>query len=104
MKSDHKLYRPPMRRHKKGPMPKDGSLFQGKRQETHRAPQAQTCELDAAGKAVRTSRWSDLYVKRGPRARSLCVIGVEREAAKDTKGDPRVSWFVMLDRWCRWRR
>lgn len=25
------------------------------------------------------------------------VIRVERESAKDTKRDPRVSWFVMLD-------
>jgi DDE superfamily endonuclease len=35
MKRDRKLYRPPVRLHPKGPMPKDGSLFQGKRQETH---------------------------------------------------------------------
>jgi hypothetical protein len=27
----------------------------------------------------------------------LKVIRVEREAAKDTKRDPRVSWFVLLD-------
>ena len=27
----------------------------------------------------------------------LSVIRVEREAAKGTKRDPRVSWFVMLD-------
>jgi hypothetical protein len=27
----------------------------------------------------------------------LSVIRVERAAAKGTKRDPRVSWFVMLD-------
>jgi hypothetical protein len=96
MKSDRKLYRPAVRRYKKGPMPKDGPLFQGKRQETHGAPEAEVCELDAAGRVVRTSRWSDLHFKQD-RDLSVKVIRVEREAAKDTKRDPRVSWFVMLD-------
>ncbi len=96
MKSDRRLYRPPVRLHPKGPMPKDGSLFQGKRQETHGAPQAETCELDATGKAGRTSRWSDLHFKED-RDLSVSVIRVEREAAKGTKRDPRISWFVMLD-------
>lgn len=96
MKSDRKLYRPAVRRHKKGPMPKDGPLFQGKRQETHGAPEAEACELDAKGRAVRTSRWSDLHFKQD-RDLSVKVIRVEREAAKDTKRDPRISWFVMLD-------
>jgi DDE superfamily endonuclease len=96
MKSDRKLYRPPVRRHKKGPMPKDGPLFQGKRQETHGAPEAEACELDAKGRAVRTSRWSDLHFKED-RDLTVKVIRVEREAAKDTKRDPRISWFVMLD-------
>jgi hypothetical protein len=96
MKSDRKLYRPAVRRHKKGPMPKDGPVFQGKRQETHGAPEAEACELDAKGRAVRTSRWSDLHFKKD-RDLSVKVIRVEREAAKDTKRDPRISWFVMLD-------
>jgi hypothetical protein len=96
MKSDRKLYRSPVRRHKKGPMPKDGPVFQGKRQETHGAAEAEACELDAKGRAVRTSRWSDLHFKED-RTLSVKVIRVEREAAKDTKRDPRISWFVMLD-------
>jgi hypothetical protein len=96
MKSDRRLYRPPVRLHPKGPMPKDGSLFQGKRQESHGVPQAEVSELEASGKAVRTSRWSDLHFKED-RDLSVKVIRVEREAAKDTKRDPRVSWFVMLD-------
>jgi len=96
MKSDRRLYRPGVRLHKKGPTPKDGALFQGKRQETHGVPEAEACELDAKGRAVRTSRWSDLHFKED-RDLSVKVIRVEREAAKDTKRDPRVSWFVMLD-------
>ena len=96
MKSDRKLYRPAVRRHPKGPMPKDGPLFQGKREETHGAPQAQVCEQDAKGKTVRTSRWSNLHFKQD-RDLTVSVIGVEREGAKDTKRDPRISWFVMLD-------
>jgi len=96
MKSDRRLYRPPVRLHPKGPMPKDGSLFQGKRQESHGVPEAEVCELEASGKAVRTSRWSHLHFKED-RDLSVKVIRVEREAAKDTKRDPRVSWFVMLD-------
>ena len=96
MKSDRKLYRPAVRRHTKGPLPKDGPLFQGKRQESHGVPEAEACEVDAKGRAVRTSRWSDLHFKED-RDLSVKVIRVEREAAKDTKRDPRISWFVMLD-------
>src|SRR5438046_10762800 len=39
LKSDRKLYRPGVRLHKRGPCPKDGPLFQGKRQETHGPPE-----------------------------------------------------------------
>ena len=35
LKSNRKLYRVPVRRHKRGAPPKDGPLFQGKRPETH---------------------------------------------------------------------
>jgi hypothetical protein len=96
MKSDRKLYRPAVRLHKKGPMPKDGALFQGKRSETHAVPDAQVCEQDAQGRAVRTSKWDNLHFKED-RELAVKVIRVEREAAKNTKRDPRVSWFVMLD-------
>jgi hypothetical protein len=96
MKSDRRLYRTGVRLHKKGPTPKDGPLFQGKRKETHGAPEAEVCEQDAKGKSMRTSMWSHLHFKED-RGLSVNVICVERESAKDTKRDPRVSWFVMLD-------
>jgi hypothetical protein len=96
LKSDRRLYRPGVRLHKKGPMPKDGSLFQGKRKETHGTPDAICIEQDGKGRTVRTSRLSHLHFKED-RELSVRVIGVERESAKGTKRDPRVSWFVMLD-------
>jgi hypothetical protein len=94
--SDRKLYRPGVRLHPRGPCPKDGPLFQGKHQQTH-GPAEQVCyEQDAKGRGVRTSRWSQLHFRQD-RQLSLTVVCMEREAAKDTKRDPRVSWFVMLD-------
>jgi hypothetical protein len=94
--SDRKLYRPGVRLHPRGPCPKDGPLFQGKHQQTH-GPAEQVCyEQDAKGRGVRTSRWSQLHFRQD-RQLSLTVVCTEREAAKDTKRDPRVSWFVMLD-------
>ena len=96
MKSDRRLYRPGVRRHTKGPVPKDGPVFQGKRQETHGVPEAEVTQQDAKGRTVRTSSWSHLHFKED-RELAVKVIRVEREAAKDTKRDPRVSWFVMLD-------
>ena len=96
LKSDRRLYRRGVRLHPKGPAPKDGALFQGKRQETHGTPEAIAVEQDAKGRTVRTSRFSNLHFKED-RELHLEVVRVERESAKDTKRDPRVSWFVLLD-------
>ena len=48
------------------------------------------------GRRVHISRWNHLHFQQD-RELDLSVIRVEREAAKGTKRDPRVSWFVMLD-------
>jgi len=96
LKRDRKLYRPGVRLHKRGPCPKDGPLFQGKRKETHGPPEHVYHEQDSKGRNVRTSRWSHLHFQQD-RQLTLTVVCVEREAAKGTKRDPRVSWFVMLD-------
>lgn len=96
LKSDRRLYGPGRRLHAKGPAPKDGALFQGKRNETHGTPEAICVEQDAKGRTVRTSSWSHLHFKQD-RELLLTVVRVERESAKDTKRDPRVSWFVLLD-------
>jgi DDE superfamily endonuclease len=96
LKSDRKLYRPGVRIHKRGPVPKDGPLLQGKRKETHGQPNALCLQEDSKGRSVRISRWDDLHFQQD-RLLNLKVICVEREAAKGSKRDPRLSWFVMLD-------
>jgi hypothetical protein len=96
MKSDRKLYRPPVRIHKRGPEPKDGAVFQGKCKETHGQPDEVCLQQDSKGRSVRISRWDDMHWKPD-RELHLKVIGVEREAAKGNKRDPKLSWFVTLD-------
>ena len=96
LKSNRKLYRVPVRQHKRGAPPKDGPLFQGKRPETHGAADEVWSEDPPEGRRVHISRWNHLHFQQD-RELDLSVIRVEREAAKGTKRDPRVSWFVMLD-------
>jgi DDE superfamily endonuclease len=75
LKSNRKLYRKPQRIHPRSALPKDGALLQGTRPETQADPAAVWEETDQAGRVTR----------------------VERTAARDTKRDPRVSWFLTLD-------
>jgi DDE superfamily endonuclease len=96
LKSNRKLYRAPVRSHQRGAPPKDGPLFQGKRPETHGPADELWSEQEPRGRRVQISRWSHLHFQQD-RELELSVIRVEREAAKGTKRDPRVSWFVMLD-------
>jgi len=96
LKSNRKLYRVPVRRYKRGAPPKDGPLFQGKRPETHGSADEVWSEEPPEGRRVHISRWNHLHFQQD-RELDLAVIRVEREAAKGTKRDPRVSWFVMLD-------
>lgn len=96
LKSNRKLYRAPVRTHKRGAPPKDGPLFQGKRPETHGEAEEVCSQQDQTGRTTRISRWNHLHFQQD-RDLDLSVIRVEREAAKGSKRDPRVSWFVMLD-------
>jgi len=96
LKSNRKLYRVPVRIHPRGAPPKDGALFQGKRPETQGQADEVYSEEPASGGKVQISRWNHLHFQQA-RALDLSMIKVEREAAKGTKRDPRVSWFVMLD-------
>src|SRR2546421_331358 len=96
LKSNRKLYRAPVRRYKRGAPPKDGPLFQGKRPETHGSADEMWSEDPPEGRPVHISRWNHLHFQQ-ERSLDLSVIRVEREAAKGSKRDPRVSWFVMLD-------
>ena len=96
LKTDRRLYRPAKRLHPRGPIPKDGSLFQGKRKETHGEPDATACLQDAKGRTVHISRFDKLHFKQD-RELVVQVICVEREAAKDSKRDPRLSCYITLD-------
>jgi hypothetical protein len=96
LKSNRKLYRVPVRTHPRGAPPKDGPLFQGKRAQTHGVADEVYSQEQASGRKVEISRWDHLHFQQD-RELDLSVIKVEREAAKGSKRDPRVSWFVMLD-------
>jgi hypothetical protein len=96
LKSDRRLYRPGVRIHPRGPIPKDGPLFQGKRKETHGQPETTVSFQEASGRLVQVSRYSDLHFQEA-RDLKISVIEVEREASKGSKRDPRQSWFVTLD-------
>lgn len=96
LKSNRRLYRVPKRRYKYGRPPLDGPLFQGKSPETHGQADEVCCERDQAGRNTSISRWHHLHFKED-RQLEVNVIRVEREAAKGSKRDPRVSWFLMID-------
>lgn len=96
VKKNRKLYRKPVRLHPKGPFPKDGALLQGTRPETQTEPQAEWEGTDAAGRLTTISRWDEIHFQQD-RELPLSVIRVERTSARDTKRDPRVSWFLTLD-------
>ncbi|MEO8971379.1 MAG: transposase [Ktedonobacteraceae bacterium] len=96
LKSNRKLYRVPVRVHRRGAPPKDGPLFQGKSPQTHGVADEVSAEQDQTGRTTRISAWNHLHFQQD-RELELRVIRVEREAATGTKRDPRVSWFVMLD-------
>lgn len=95
-KSNRKLYRKPQRIHPRGAPPKDGALLQGTRPETQFDPAAVWEETDQTGRGTRVSRWDEVHFQQD-RELLLSVIRVERTAARDTKRDPRVRWFLTLD-------
>lgn len=96
LKSNRRLFRASVRRYKNGGSPLDGPLFQGKRPETHGEVDEVWREKDQTDRTTSISRWNHLHFKED-RDLQVQVIRVEREAAKGTKRDPRVSWFVTLD-------
>ena len=94
LKRNRKLYRAaPARSGKRGAPCKHGPLFQGTRPETYGPADAEWEGIDEHGKRVVVSSWKGLHFREAPEA-EVCVIRVQREAARDTKRDPRVSWFI----------
>jgi hypothetical protein len=94
LKRNRKLYRAtPPRTGKRGTPCKHGPLFQGTRPETHGPADAEWEGSDEHGKRVVVSCWHGLHFREAPEA-EVWVIRVLREAARDTKRDPRESWFI----------
>src|SRR5438270_11588217 len=96
LKSKRQLYRRPVRRFKLGRPPQDAPLLQWTRPETQFGPSATWQTTDQEGRVTRVSRFQEVHFQQD-RDLVLSVIRVERTAARDTKRDPRVSWFLTLD-------
>ena len=95
LKRNRKLYRaaPPKKEKQRGAPRKHGPLFQGTRPETYGSADAQWEGTDEQGKRVVVSCWKHLHFREAPEA-EVSVIRVQREAARDSKRDPRESWFI----------
>ena len=95
LKRNRKLYRavPTRLPKQRGAPAKHGPLFQGSRPETHGEADAHWEGTDEQGKRVVVSCWKGLHFREAPEA-EVCVIRIQREAARDTKRDPRESWFL----------
>jgi len=88
------LYRAaPPRTGKRGAPKKDGEPFKCKDQTTHGPPDAHWQTEQTAAKKVEVDAWNNLHFKDA-RLIPVSVVRVTRHAAKDTKRDPRVSWFL----------
>jgi DDE superfamily endonuclease len=95
LKRNRKLYRaaPPRRPKQRGAPRKHGPLFQGTRPETLGPADAEWEGADEQGKRVVVSCWCHLHFREAPQD-EVSVIRVQREAARDSKRDPRESWFL----------
>ncbi|MDQ3855940.1 MAG: transposase [Chloroflexota bacterium] len=90
------LYRPPPPpTHKRGGPRKDGDRFQGKDASTHGEPDLEWSGLDDKGKAITVSCWQRLHLSKC-RDVQIAVLRVRRQGAKETKRDPKDSWFWWL--------
>ncbi len=95
LKRNRKLYRaaPPRKPKQRGAPCKHGALFQGTRPETQGPADAEWEGSDEQGKRVVVSCWKHLHFREAPQV-EVCVIRVQREAARETKRDPKISWFI----------
>jgi hypothetical protein len=95
LKRNRRLYRaaPPRKEKQRGAPCKHGPLFQGTRPETYGPADAEWEGVDEHGKRVVVSCWKHLHVRDASEV-EVSVIRVQREAARDTKRDPRESWFL----------
>jgi hypothetical protein len=97
LKRNRKLYRPAPAHQagKRGAPRKDGDLFQGSRPETWGEPDATWSGTDWRGHPISVQAWHHLHVRQA-RDIDVTVFRVLRERAKDSRRDPRESWFVWV--------
>jgi hypothetical protein len=88
------LYRaPPDRTNQAGRPREHGERFQPKDETTHGPPDATWEGHDPAGRPVQVDCWNHLHF-RALKQTPVSVVRVVRPNAKDTKRDPKVSWYL----------
>jgi hypothetical protein len=97
LKRNRKLYRPapPPVAGKRGAPRKDGPLFQGSRPETWGEPDACWSGEDEHGQPIQVQAWQHLHFRQA-REVAVTVFRILRAGARETKRDPRESWFVWI--------
>lgn len=95
LKRNRKLYRqaPPPEAGKRGAPRKDGDVFQGTQPDTWGEPDASWEGRDHRDKPIRVQAWQHLHFRQA-REVELTVYRVLRMGAKETRRDPRESWFI----------
>jgi hypothetical protein len=93
---DRVLYQaPPPPTGKRGAPRKDGARFQGSDPSSHGRPSDEWSGNDAQGREVQVSVWGQLHLRRA-RGVSITAVRIVRAHARNTKRDPRESWFWWL--------
>src|SRR5262249_42581027 len=93
---DRVLYRlAPPATGKRGAPRKDGARFQGSDPSSHGRPDDDWSGADAQGRPVRVTVWGHLHLRQ---ARSVLITAVRiiGERTRNTRRDPRESWFWWL--------
>jgi hypothetical protein len=92
------LYRqPPKQEPRRGHPTWHGERFACNDPTTHGPPDATWEGENRKGQKVGVACWDHLHFQKARHIR-VSVLRVTRHAAKDTKRDPKVSWFVFLGR------
>ena len=93
---DRVLYRAaPPPTGKRGAPRKDGARFQGSDPTSYGPPDHDWSGADAQGRPVQVTVWGDLHLRKARRV-PITVVRIIRERARDSKRDPRESWFWWL--------
>jgi hypothetical protein len=93
---DRVVYRvAPPRTGQRGAPRKDGERFQGSDPTSHGRPDGDWSGVDAMGRPVQVTVWGELHLRK-VRQVPITVVRIIRESARDSKRDPRESWFWWL--------